>query len=463
MCLDVHHLPVPLLTLCRRLRAAGGRPWLVGGSVRDLCLGIVPQDYDLEVFGLSEAQLTRALAAVGRVERCGKSFGVFKCWHRGHAFDVSLPRTERKTGSGHRGFAVQPDPAIDEKTASLRRDFTINAMMLDPTSGRLLDFHDGLRDLREHRLRHVSAAFVEDPLRPLRAMQFAARFQLTLAPDTARLCAEMLSEADSLPVARIWQEWRKWALAPHPSLGLRALRDSAWLQLYPELMALVDCPQDPRWHPEGDVWTHTCQAVDVAARLATEHGIAEETRITLLFAELCHDLGKPQTTYREHDGRIRSPGHAQAAAPLVARLFARIGVPRAFHAPVRALVAEHMCHLHGAPTPRAVRRLAHRLQPASIELWALLVEADASGRHPAPPSNPAAVWLEQAHTLAHARQPPKPIVTGKLLISLGMSPGPAFGRIIHKAYEAQLDGDITDKASARRWLQRTGALPSAPD
>ncbi len=450
---DITSLPSALRRVCTAIADAGGRAWLVGGSVRDLYLGHTPGDFDIEVFALDEQQLLTIARRFGRTEQFGKAFGIIKLWCDGHEIDIALPRTERKQGQGHRGFQIHIDPSLDERTATLRRDFTINAMMLDPLSGKLLDFHGGLHDLAQHCLRHVSAAFAEDPLRPLRAMQFAARFRMTLHPDTATLCRTLLCEADALPLPRIWQEWRKWALAPFPACGLRALQDSGWLTLYPELEALSGCPQDPRWHPEGDVWTHTCLAVDVAAKLARKNRLDAHETIILIFAELCHDLGKPLTTFSDAQQHIRSPNHSQAAQPLIKALLKRIAVPKRYHDHIHALVMEHMCHMHGQPTERAVRRLAHRLQPATIALWEMLVEADASGRHPAEPSRPALPWLEQAEAIQHHQQPPKPIVNGKMLMSLGIAPGPLMGRIIRRAYQAQLDGSFSDEASAIRWLK----------
>ncbi len=446
-------IPEAALIVARAVRAAGGRAWLVGGPVRDLLLGRTPKDVDMEVFGLDAGILRRTLAGLGRVELVGKAFGVFRLWLDEREVDVALPRRERKTATGHKGFAIESDPGLDPETASLRRDFTINAMMLDPLSGELLDAHGGRRDLEQGILRHVSPAFAEDPLRVLRGMQFAARFNLRLHPDTARLCRNLLAEADTLPSARIWQEWRKWTHAAHPSMGLKALDASGWLALYPMLAALKDCPQDPRWHPEGSVWEHTLQVVDQATRVACERDLDEATRECLLLAALCHDLGKPATTIHK-DGRIRSPGHSEAGLPLARDFLARIGAPLRIEKVLIPLVREHLCHLHGQPTPRAVRRLAARLEPADIELWEALVEADASGRAPHPPSRPGKPWLDAAHALELGKRAPKPLARGRMLIELGMSPGPEMGRILKQAWEAQLDGAFHDEAGARDWLAR---------
>ncbi|MDX8401421.1 MAG: tRNA nucleotidyltransferase, partial [Mariprofundaceae bacterium] len=192
---DADAIPAIIREIAAAIRDAGGRAYLVGGPVRDLLLGLKPQDFDLEVFGLDARKLRETAAAFGRCKAVGRAFGVLKLALPGMEVDLALPRRERKTAPGHRGFDIAPDPGMSPQAASRRRDFTINAMMLDPLSGELLDFHGGRRDLERRVLRHVSPAFAEDPLRVLRGMQFAARFRLALAPETARLCAALRAEA----------------------------------------------------------------------------------------------------------------------------------------------------------------------------------------------------------------------------------------------------------------------------
>ncbi|MDQ6981515.1 MAG: tRNA nucleotidyltransferase [Mariprofundus sp.] len=446
-------LPESLYTLCRQISIAGGHAWLVGGCVRDLILGIQPNDFDIEVFGLQQDELKRTLIELGRTELVGRHFGVFKLWMDKLEIDVALPRSEAKSGSGHRGFDISIDPNLPPEKASLRRDFTINAMMFDPLEKKLMDFYHGIKDIENSQLRHVSDAFSEDPLRPLRAMQFAARFRLKLDKQTAKRCKTMLAEADTLSTERIWGEWQKWSHAAFPSYGLQALGDSGWLSHYPELNTMLGCPQSHRWHPEGDVWTHTLQVCDQAARIADKNKLDDNITEYLLFSSLCHDLGKPACTVSGEPGEICSPGHSEAGISPAKRFLHKIGAPERVFKFIRPLVLDHITHLHGEPTPRAVRRLSHRLEPANIELWEMLVEADASGRSPAPPSRPALAWLQQASELNHHRSSPRPIVTGKLLLKLGMSSGPDIGRNIKKAYTAQLEGAFEDERTALNWLQ----------
>lgn len=449
---DIRTIPVQPGDVCRLIAAHGGRAWLVGGSVRDMLLGLAPKDFDFEVYGLDATALMSAVQPLGRCETVGRQFGVLKLWMQGLEIDLALPRTERKQGAGHKAFEVQSDPGLDERTASSRRDFSINAMMLDPLSGELLDMHNGRADLQNGILRHVSPAFAEDPLRPLRGMQFAARFRLRLHPDTAEMCRSLLSEAHTLPGARIWEEWRKWAHADSPSFGLDALRDSGWLTLYPEVAALIGCEQEEDWHPEGDVWTHTALVLDQAASLARRYGWQDKRREQLVFASLCHDLGKPSTTSRLAGGRIRATGHAEAGMEPSMAFLKRIAAPQALSSCVLPLVAEHLVHLHGKPTPRAVRRLSHRLLPSDICMWEALIEADASGRPPLPADRPALPWLEEAMRMQVETTAPEALAKGDMLLEMGMQAGPAMGRILAAAYQAQLDGEFKDSDEARLWL-----------
>ncbi len=450
----IKKLPQAVLQLCTQIASKGGNTWLVGGSVRDLLLGRHPNDFDLEVFNMESEQLHHALKAIGHVISVGKQFGVFKLLFAGHTFDIAMPRTEYKNSRGHTGFSVHIDPQLSPEKATARRDFTINAMMLNPLKNKLIDLHGGHRDLRRRQLRHVSPAFAEDPLRPLRAMQFAARFRLTIHPETAHLCHQLLPEASSLPLERIWNEWQKWSLSDYPEYGLKLLKKSGWIACYPELLALNSCPQDPRWHPEGDVWKHTCLACKAAAHIATRNVCSDDERMLLLFATLCHDLGKPKTTIKQKDGRISSRGHATTGVIESTSFLKRIGAPRTMIKSLLPLVEEHMQHLHHAPTAQTIRRLAHRLEPAHIEMWEMLTEADASGRALAAANRPALDWLTLAHTMKHHRQKPQPFMTGRMLLQLGCSPGPEMGEILHQAYEAQLDGLIHDHASAIAWYYR---------
>jgi tRNA nucleotidyltransferase (CCA-adding enzyme) len=436
-----------------------GRSFLVGGCVRDTLLGREVTDYDVECFGVSYEDLVRDLQRHGRVDLVGRSFGVAKLNTRaGNSYDFAVPRRDSKTGIGHRGFDVEFDAGISPEEAAARRDFTINAMFYDPRERRLLDFFGGRDDLSARILRHTGPAFVEDPLRVLRGMQFAGRFELTADPATLDLCRSIRHTHDELPFERVRDEWLKWASASvRPSLGLVFLEKTGWMENYPALVALRDTEQDPVWHPEGDVLAHTCHCLDALVELPVWQGSDRETRIVLTLAVLTHDIGKPAVTRREaRNGRecVISPGHDEAGVALTEEFLRRMGAPNVYLRRVPPLVRCHMAHLQ-EPSQRAVRRLANRLQPATIDELCAVMQADHYGRPPLPKETPPAVIAIRAVAgeLELQSRAPKPLLQGRNLRAAGLKPGPRFGKLLKAAFEAQLEGEFTDLAGAQRWLR----------
>jgi tRNA nucleotidyltransferase (CCA-adding enzyme) len=445
------------------------RAYLVGGAVRDALMATPHgRDFDIEVFGVDYEQLAQALSRWGRTDFVGRSFGVVKLTTGSDCqYDFTIPRQDSKVAPGHKGFEVEFDPAITPKEAASRRDFTINAIMYDPRAREVLDFFGGTADLRNRVLRHTSAAFGEDPLRVLRGMQFAGRFNLTAAPETIEICRGMKSGYAELAVERVREEWFKWAQSSAmPSAGLRFLAESGWVDHFPEIKSMIGVPQEPEWHPEGDVFIHTCHCCDALARLEQWQAEDPQSRIVHMLAMLAHDFGKPATTHRaEKDGRIRivSPGHEEAGADLAAVFLERMRAPQAVQARVLPLVRNHLFHFQSM-TDRAVRRLARRLEPENIQGLCLIMTADSMGRPPRPAVEPEFVrqLLAKAHELQVRQKPPEPILMGRHLIEFGLQPGEMFGAILHKAYEAQLEGAFFDLPHALQWLasEDSFALPA---
>jgi tRNA nucleotidyltransferase (CCA-adding enzyme) len=454
-------LPPPLLKLCAALREAGGRPFLVGGAVRDALLGLPVKDHDVEVFGLPPDRLRDVLAGAGTVNAVGEAFTVFKVAGLPGVegdVDVSLPRRDSKAGPGHRGIAVTGDPTLTVAEAARRRDFTINALMQDPFTGEVLDPHGGRADLEARLLRAVDpVTFGEDPLRALRAVQMAARFELAVDPDTARLCASM--PLGELPAERVFGEIEKLLLqARRPSLGLALLRDWGMLPLVaPELEPLERTPQDPEWHPEGDVWIHTLLAVDQAVPLL--EGLDRPRALAVMLATLFHDLGKPSTTRMER-GRLRSLGHEEAGLAPTERMLDRWNVHTLLGYDVRGqvlgLVGNHLKpgQLYDdreRVSDGAIRRLAGKCEPA---LLYRVARADCLGR--TGDFAPVAMewFLERVRALDVAERPPEPLLRGRHLLELGVPPGPEVGRIVRAVYERQLDGAVTTLDEARNEARR---------
>jgi tRNA nucleotidyltransferase (CCA-adding enzyme) len=436
--------------VCERVRAAGGRAWLVGGTVRDCALGLVPDDADLEVFELDPDRLRAVLGADFALDLVGRSFGILKL--KDWPLDVGVPRRERKSGLGHRDFEIHADPHLPLPEAAARRDFTINAVYLDPLTGELDDPWHGLDDLEARRLRHTSAAFGEDPLRVLRGMQLVSRYELTPEPATVTACRQMTP--GELARERLFGEWEKLLTrGGRPSLGLDFLQETGWLGYYPELAALRGCPQDPRWHPEGDVWTHTRHSLDVFAR---ELSGDRDEDLVVGFAVLCHDLGKPGST-EIVDGHLRAYGHEGLGAERARNFLGRLTESSALIGQVATLVREHMCpgslHKAGA-SDAAVRRLARRV--GRIDRLVRVARADALGRPPLPADvYPAGEWLlAAARRLDVESGPPSPLVLGRHLIALGLEPGPEFGELLHRCYEAQLAGRFASEAEGIEFAAR---------
>jgi len=466
-------VPRGLVRLLEALREAGGRPYVVGGAVRDALLGLPRADFDVEVYRLPADRLPAVLGGAGRVDAVGQSFTVYKLSGLEGVpgtVDVSLPRRDSKVGPGHRGIAVVGDPDLPVEEAARRRDFTINALLYEPFAGEILDPHGGRADLEARLLRAVDAdSFGEDPLRALRAVQLAARFDLEVEPGTAALCARM--PLGELAAERVFGEIEKLLLkARRPSRGFALLAEWGLLQaVAPGLVPLASTPQDPEWHPEGDVWTHTLQVIDEAAKLVGDLAHDRPRALTVMLGALCHDLGKPATTRRE-DGRIRSRGHEEAGVPPTLALLDRWNVHTLHGYDVRgqvvALVAHHLkpgqlYDERDRVGDGAIRRLARRCEP---DLLYRVARADCLGRRPGRFEPVAMEWFrEKALHLDVAVRPPEPLLRGRHLLALGMAPGPAMGRVLEAVYERQLDGAVRNleeaTAEARRLLGRAEDTP----
>lgn len=440
----------------------GGRPLIVGGSVRDGLYGqmageaITFKDIDIEVHGITQEALLTVLP--GRVDEVGRQFGVLAVNLDGEAFDVSVPRRDSKTGDGHRGFHIELDPGITVEDAFARRDYTINSMGWDPYTGELVDPFGGAADLEARTLRHTSAdTFPDDPLRPLRAVQFSARFGLDLDPETLELCRSMKDTVAQLPKPRIWKEMDKLlTLGREPSRGLEALYRTGIAEHFPELMAVRGCRQDPLWHPEGDVDVHLGLAADAAARAADEAGAtADERRIAVLSA-LLHDFGKAEFSQVHPDGGISNHGHAHGGVEPAEKFMKAIGTPGDIRDKVLPLVREHMRHtgFDGAPSKSAVRRLIRDLAGPggtgpTIADWGRLVDADLAGRGHGAKAPISRAWLDVADTVKVA----PPILRGEHLAAAGFPKGQEWGWIVRASLVAQDEGVFEDAEGAIEWAK----------
>lgn len=456
--------PETLQPVLNQILAHGGRPILVGGSVRDFLMHgeVESKDIDVEVFNISLEDLEKSLATF-KVNAVGRTFGVLKVTVDQDTFDISLPRTESKSGNGHRGFIVEANKDLTFEEAASRRDFTINAIGFDPVTQTILDPYNGIQDIKDGCLRHVSTAFGEDPLRILRGCQFAARFQLVIIPATSEVCKALVPEMKDLSVERIWEEWKKLLLRSRkPSWGICALHHTGAIDLFPEIAALRGVLQDPEWHPEGDVFVHNNMVLDAAVQVLEDDQVEDEhERLVVLLGALCHDLGKPLTTEFK-DGRWRAHDHETQGEQPTRDFLARIGAPPAVVEDVIPLVKNHLAPFHffrdkaGFP---AIRRLALRVPLVRL---CRVARADFLGRTTADAlacedsrKIEAITWLmDRAKEVKVEAKGPTPILMGRHLIEKGHKPGAAMGVILKEAFEAQLEGEVSDLESALAWLSQ---------
>ena len=451
------NVPSQILELAQAVRAEKGRALLVGGCVRDELMGKQPKDWDIEVYGIAPVRLRELLDQFGPVNLVGEAFTVYKV---GAHVDVSLPRRERKSGRGHRAFFIEGDPGMSIEEAASRRDFTINAILKDPLTSEVLDPFNGRADIKDKILRAVSpGTFPEDSLRVLRAAQFAARFEFEIEPETLALCLSI--DLSDLPAERIWGELEKLLLRSHkPLIGLQWLSMlGATRQLFPEMQALAGCPQDPEWHPEGDVEIHTYLAVNRARELIDD--LPYPRQVTVMLATLCHDFGKPATTAFV-DGRTRSREHEESGVAPTESFLDRLNVRTLdgydVRAQVIALVRNHLkpgefYKKRNEVGDGAFRRLARKCE---LDLLYRVAKADSLGRNAewVPREQwydaEAQEWfIQRARELAVESQPPGPVLLGRHLLEMGLEPGPRIGEITKAVYEMQLDGRVRDLDEAK--------------
>ena len=425
----------------------GGSAYLVGGAVRDLYLGLPIHDLDIEVHNLTLDQLAAILSTISPVNYVGKSFGVLKL--PGVPIDWALPRTDL----AGRKPQVFLDPSLKIEEALRRRDVTMNAMAIELSTGKWIDPFGGRADIDQGLLRSPDLSFFsEDPLRFYRVMQFIGRF--SMKPDLAleSLCSRM--DISQISVERIEVEFEKlFLLSKCPSLGLRWLFNLGRLaEILPELAHTHSIKQEPHWHPEGDVFEHLMQSVDAAAQI---EGTSEE-RLILIYAALCHDLGKVSTSIMV-EGKIKSPGHAEASVPLARRLLKRISSHKKLIETVSLLVKYHMVpgqFIKQDSGPSAYRRLAIKLSKyTNIEMLARLALADRRGRngegHCPLTTTPHFLgeFLRRAHD-AQALSRPEQILHGRDIQDV-VPAGPTMGALLAYAYELQIEEGITQKEILR--------------
>lgn len=426
--------------VAQMVAAQGGTTYYIGGYVRDRLRGRENKDVDIEVHGITPAQLADILDPLGGRMAVGESFGIYRI--RGYDLDIAMPRREEANGRGHRDFEIFVDPNIGTYKAALRRDFTVNAILQNVLTGEIIDHFGGIKDIQNGIIRHVNEqTFAEDPLRVLRAAQFAARFGYMVAADTIGVCRSMdLSELSS---ERVLGELEKALLkSDKPSVFFEVLRQMHQLDdWFCELSQLIGIQQNPKYHAEGDVWVRTMMVLDEAAAYREK----VENPLGFMLGALTHDLGKAIST-QVVNGEIHAYSHETTGLPLARTFLQRLTNERALIRYVRSLIALHMRPNALAAKNAAVKK-TNQLFDMAIDPEALIYLscADCRGKRPATAGNEAFL---QKRLAVYREYMSRPYVSGKDLLDAGLQPSPQFSELLALAHKFRLAG--VDKQSALR-------------
>lgn len=456
------NIPKILEDILINLQELGATPILVGGCVRDYFLNIPVKDYDVEIFGIDCFEIIeKSLKKYGSVKLVGKSFGVLTLRVDEYDFDFALPRIEKKTGNTHQDFEVITNANLSFKEAAIRRDFTINAIGYDFSKKEFLDPFNGINDLRNKTIKHIDDdTFIEDSLRVYRAVGFASRFDFKIEEKTKVLCKQIVlnDELKYLPKERIYEELKKLFLkSSKPSIGFELIRELGILKYFPELEVLINCIQEPEYHPEGDVWIHTMMCLDEMARILKEENIKDEyKKLYLFYGILCHDFGKPFCT-KEVNGKITSFKHENLGIEPTISFLSKLTNEKKFIEIVCSLVKNHLApfQLYLAESSlKAIKRLSLKV---NIEDLCLVCLADCLGRDISDKDKcpKATSWLlNSAKELNIQNKAIAPLVQGRDLIALGYKPSKKFKDILDFAFDLQLDEHLEKDLIVQKVIEK---------
>ena len=442
--------------IAEQVALEGGRAFYVGGIVRDHILGLDNKDVDIEIHGIEPEKLTEILEPFGEVTKTGLSFGVFGL--KKYEIDIAMPRKEKAVGRGHRDFEIDVDPFIGYEKAAIRRDFTMNAMMEDVLTGEILDFFGGREDMKNHLIRHVNdVTYQEDPLRVLRAAQFAARFQFEIADETRDISRTM--NLMDLASERIHGELSKALMkAKKPSVFFDELRKMGQLsQWFPEIEALIGVPQNPVHHPEGDVWSHTLMVLDAAAKLRCDAKYPEG----FMMSALTHDLGKAVSTLVE-ENKVSAIGHEKTGVELARQFLRRISNENRLTHYVLNMVELHM-RPNMMASVRASRKATSKMFDQSVcpEDLLLLAKADYFGKGNAENYSTTEAFLQERLSFFQELMS-RPFVQGRDLIEAGIEPGADFNEALAYSHKMRLAGvpKADALAQALAYIRKMRQTPS---
>lgn len=417
-------------SIVERLRGAGYSAWLVGGCVRDLLLGRTPQDYDVA----TSARPGEVTALFPKAQLVGAHFGVALVREDGVEVEVATFRSDRDYADGRRPEAV--DFETDPRQDVLRRDFTINGLLMDPATGETLDFVGGRADLEARRVRAIGdpeARFAEDHLRMLRAVRFAARLGFEIEPATFEAIRRLHGRIRLISAERVRDELARILTEGGARRGFELLEATGLLgEILPEAAALRGVEQPPEFHPEGDVWTHTLIMLETM----------REPSLTLALGVLLHDAGKPRT-FRRAD-RIRFDGHAEESARMAVEILTRLRFSNQEIRQVEALVANHLRFKDVRKMRESTLKRFLRLERFEEHLELHRLDCASSHRL----FDNYEFVRQKLEELPAEEIRPRPLLTGDDLIAEGYTPGPAFGEMLRAAEDAQLEGRVRTREEA---------------
>jgi len=435
------------LTIARRLIEAGYEALFAGGCVRDKLLGKEPKDYDIA----TSATPQQVLKIFPGSNEVGAHFGVVIVHQPGQAVEVATFRTDGSYKDGRRPEVVVFSTAEED---AQRRDFTINGLFEHPETGEIIDYVGGVTDLKAHVLRAIGdpmKRFSEDGLRLLRAVRFSNRLGFKLEENTRaaiRQCAPLLQK---ISPERIRDEFSQIITSRSRRAGLEMLVELGLIEhIVPEVLPLIGCEQPPEWHPEGDVYIHTCIMLEM---------LPADASLELCLAVLLHDIAKPptQTFDAEAGGRIRFNGHDAVGAVMAEDILRRLRYPNETIHAVSFMVSRHMqfMNVQKMRTAKLKRFMAEPRFQEEMELHR--VDCASSNGF-----TDNYVFLQQKQ-VEFAAQPliPEPLVTGRDLIGLGYQPGPHFKQLLEAVQTEQLEGRILDREPALAYLKALAAEVSA--
>lgn len=417
-----------------------GTAYFVGGYVRDRLMKRICKDIDIEVHGISVDALEEILDSLGNRMKIGESFGIYGI--KGCSIDIALPRRECPCGKGHRDFYVIADPFIGTEKAASRRDFTVNALMENILTGEIIDHFDGVNDIENKIIRHVNDnTFPEDPLRVLRAAQFAARFEFEISDETIALCSGI--DLSTLSKERIEMELMKALLkAEKPSLFFESLRKMNQLKTwFAEVLQLIGVPQNERYHMEGDVWNHTMMVLDEAAKYCE----CVTYPYGFMMTALVHDFGKIICTENKN-GVYHAYDHEIKGLSMVSEFLHRITNEKKLIRYVLNMTELHMKPniLAGAGSSvKSTNKLFDRaVSPIDLIYFA---QADDNGRKTLVERTSTKEFLIERLNIYNEMMA-RPYVTGKDLIDAGLVPDKNFRDILEYAHKLRISG--VEKKSA---------------